>query len=130
MSQRVFRPSRAAVSALAVSLALAAAVPAAASGTDIQRAQLQELTRKLVDAGAPGVIVRVDDGRGRPIEIAEQAAWTRPDHVIRPGDEYRVASSTKTMMATLVLQLVASGELALTDSVDKWLPGKVCGLGP
>lgn len=120
-------------SALAVSLAVAAAFPAAAaatpsaawSGTEAQRAQLQQLARKLVEAGAPGVIVRVDDGRGRPVEIAEQATWTRQDHLLKAGDQFRMGSNTKTMVATLVLQLVAEGRLALTDPVEKWLPGKV-----
>jgi D-alanyl-D-alanine carboxypeptidase len=128
-----------AASALAVSLAVspavavafpaaAAATPAVArSGTEAQRAQLQRLARKLVDAGAPGVVVRVDDGRGRPVEIAEQAPWTRRDHLLKVRDEFRMGSNTKTMMATLVLQLVAEGKLALTDPVDKWLPGKVPG---
>ncbi|MFF5207619.1 serine hydrolase domain-containing protein [Streptosporangium sp. NPDC000396] len=121
------------VSALAMSLTVAASFPAAAaappsaarSGTMAQRAQLQQLARRLVDAGAPGVIVRADDGRGRPVEIAEQAPWTRRDHLLKVGDEFRMGSSTKTMMATLVLQLASEGRLALTDPVEKWLPGKV-----
>ncbi|WP_243726051.1 serine hydrolase domain-containing protein [Actinomadura rubrisoli] len=118
-------------SALAASLAVA--VPAAASatpsttrdGTEAQRARLQQLARKVVEAGAPGVIVRVDDGRGRPVEIAEQAAWSRRDHLLKVGDEFRMGSNTKTMVAALVLQLVAEGRLALGDPVEKWLPGKV-----
>jgi D-alanyl-D-alanine carboxypeptidase len=103
--------------------------PAAAArtgnGTEAQRIQLDQLARKLVEAGAPGVIVRVDDGHGKPVEIAEQAPWTRNDHRLRAGDEFRMASNTKTMTATLVLQLVAEGKLALTDPVEKWLPGQV-----
>jgi D-alanyl-D-alanine carboxypeptidase len=94
-------------------------------GTASTRAQLQQLARKLVDEGVPGVIVRVDDGHGRPIEISEQAAWTKKDHLLRADDEVREASNTKTVMATLVLQLVAEHRLALTDPVDKWLPGQV-----
>lgn len=90
-----------------------------------RRAQLERLVRELMAAGAPGVIVRVDDGHGRPIRIAEQAAWSRPDHRLRAEDEFRMGSNTKTMMATLVLQLVAEGRLALTDPVEKWLPGQV-----
>jgi D-alanyl-D-alanine carboxypeptidase len=143
MYQRIFfsdrgvRPRRlhvvVAASALAVNLAVAAAFPTAATatpagggnGTQGQRAALRQLARELVDAGAPGVIVRVDDGRHRPVEIAEQAPWTRPDHLLGAGDEFRMASNTKTMMATLVLQQVALGRLALTDPVEKWLPGKV-----
>ncbi|GGS66763.1 serine hydrolase [Nonomuraea spiralis] len=114
----------------AVGLALAAAFPAGAvaapAGNETQ-ARLRQLAREVVAAGAPGVLVRVDDGRGRPVEIAEQAAWTRRDHVLKAGDEFRMGSSTKTMMAVLVLGLAAEGRLALTDPVDKWLPGKVPG---
>ncbi|MFF4542124.1 serine hydrolase domain-containing protein [Streptomyces aureus] len=94
-------------------------------GTADTRAHLRDLARKLVDAGVPGVIVRVGDGHGRPIEISEQAAWTKKDHRLRADDEVREASNTKTVMATLVLQLVAEHRLALTDPVDKWLPGQV-----
>ncbi|WP_271223428.1 serine hydrolase, partial [Streptosporangium carneum] len=135
MSQRVFSLDRAVrprglrmvtASALAVSLAVAAAPSAAAAATPsaawsdakAQRAQLQQLAQELVDAGAPGVIVRVDDGRGRPVEIAAQATWTRRDHLLKVGDEFRMGSNTKTMIATLVLQLVAEGRLALTDPVE------------
>ncbi|MFG3585863.1 serine hydrolase domain-containing protein [Streptomyces sp. NPDC047990] len=96
-----------------------------ADGTSETRAHLRELARKLVEAGVPGVIVRVDDGHGRPVEISEQAAWTKKDHLLRADDEVREASNTKTVMATLVLQLVAEHRLALSDPVAKWLPGQV-----
>ncbi|MFD0890686.1 serine hydrolase domain-containing protein, partial [Streptosporangium algeriense] len=91
--------------------------------------RLRRLARELVAAGAPGVIARIDDGHGRPVEIAEQAPWTRKDHLLTAGDEFRVGSSTKTMMAVLVLQLVAEGRVALSDPVEKWLPGRVPGGG-
>ncbi|MFI6504914.1 serine hydrolase domain-containing protein [Nonomuraea typhae] len=107
-------------------MSVAAASPATAAATPYTAGnELRKLARELVAAGAPGVIVRVDDGRGRPVEIAEQAAWTRRDHLLKADDEFRVASNTKTMTATLVLQLAAEGKLALTDPVEKWLPGKV-----
>jgi D-alanyl-D-alanine carboxypeptidase len=119
------------VSALVASLAVAPVFPAAAApaavSSNTQDAQLDRLARELVAAGAPGVIVRVDDGRGRPVEIAEQARWTTADHLLRAEDEFREGSNTKTVMATLVLQLVAEGRLALTDPVAKWLPGRVPG---
>lgn len=92
---------------------------------DPERAQLTELARKVVAAGAPGVIVRVDDGRGRPIEVVEQAAWAARDQRLRPDDEFRMGSNTKTMVATIVLQLVAENRLSLTDPVARWLPGQV-----
>jgi D-alanyl-D-alanine carboxypeptidase len=87
--------------------------------------QLTRLAQQDVDAGAPGVIVRVDDGTGPAIEIARQASWTRPDHTLAAGDQFRIGSSTKTMVATVVLQLVAEHRLALTDPVEKWLPGLI-----
>ncbi|WJV50613.1 serine hydrolase domain-containing protein [Streptomyces flavofungini] len=97
-----------------------------AAGVDApRRAQLERLARKVVAAGAPGVIVRVDDGVGRPVEVVEQAPWARADQRLRGGDEFRMGSNTKTMMATLVLQLVGEGKLALTDPVEKWLPGRI-----
>ncbi|QEV57681.1 class A beta-lactamase-related serine hydrolase [Streptomyces spectabilis] len=102
--------------------------PATDSGSRAQqRDRLAQLARKVVAAGAPGVMVRVDDGRGKPVEVAEQAPWARSEHRLRLSDEFRMGSNTKTMMATLVLQLTAEGKLALTDPVDKWLPGQVPG---
>jgi D-alanyl-D-alanine carboxypeptidase len=38
---------------------------------------------------------------------------------------FPVGSVTKTMVATVVLQLVEDGELRLSDSVEHWLPGLV-----
>lgn len=108
------------VAAVALTMGLVAA-PAAADPTD----RLRQLAQHLIDAGAPGVIVRVDDGHGRPVEFAEQAPWTREDHRLDADDEFRMGSNTKTVMATLVLQLVARGRLQLTDPVQKWLSGQV-----
>ncbi|MFL6125568.1 serine hydrolase domain-containing protein [Actinophytocola sp.] len=117
------------VSVLAVGVAVAGEGPAAATteAAAARRVELDRLARELVNAGAPGVIVRVDDGAGQPVEIAEQARWARRDHLLRAGDEFREGSNTKTVMATLVLQLVAEGRLALSDPVEKWLPGQVPG---
>jgi len=42
---------------------------------------------------------------------------------MRPGLAYRVASVTKPVVATVVLQLVAKGRLSLSDTVESWLPG-------
>ncbi|MDQ0776388.1 D-alanyl-D-alanine carboxypeptidase [Streptomyces aurantiacus] len=110
----------------------AAQQPSAPVGADVsQRArpaaltELTELARQDVDAGAPGVIVRVDDGHGRPIEIARQVSWSRADHTLAAKDEFRMGSNTKTMVATVVLQLVAEHRLKLSDPVDAWLPGLV-----
>ncbi len=86
---------------------------------------LAGLAQQDVDAGAPGVIVRVDDGSGPAVEVARQAAWTRADHALVASDAFRMGSNTKTMVATVVLQLVAEQRLQLTDPVGKWLPSLI-----
>ena len=103
---------------LAAALVTTGAVTA--SATD----RLTGLAEDLVAAGAPGVVVRVDDGR-RVTELARQARWTLRDHRLRPSDQFRVASNTKTVTATIALQLVAEGVLDLEDPVEQWLPGVV-----
>lgn len=118
-------PSAAATSHERASAGPRTVSPVAHDGKASTRAHLRALVRELVDEGMPGVSVRVDDGHGTPIEVSGQAAWTTKDHRLRADDEVREASNTKTMMATLVLQLVAEHKLALTDPVSKWLPGQV-----
>lgn len=39
-----------------------------------------------------------------------------------PHDRFRIASVTKTFVATVVLQLAQEGTLSLDDSVERWLP--------
>jgi D-alanyl-D-alanine carboxypeptidase len=113
-------------------LLIAAVVAAVSAGSTVvadaapgARGGLSELVRRTVDAGAPGVVVRVDSGYGPPIELARQAPWTAADHRLSAGDELRVGSNTKTMVATMVLQLVGEKRLGLADPVEKWLPGLV-----
>ncbi|MFI5911743.1 serine hydrolase domain-containing protein [Dactylosporangium sp. NPDC051541] len=100
--------------------AYAAPDAAAASGSALAR-----LVDADIAAGAPGVVVRIDDGRHRPVTIARQAAWTRADHRLAAGDQFRMGSNTKTMVATVALQLVAEGRLRLSDPVERYLPGLV-----
>ncbi|MEV5597828.1 serine hydrolase domain-containing protein [Streptomyces sp. NPDC052496] len=89
--------------------------------------RLAGLAQQAADEGSAGVIVRIVRGSGAPLEIARQAAWTEADHRLAPGDQFRVGSNTKTVTATLVLQLVAAGKVGLADPVEKWLPGVVRG---
>ncbi|GHC18202.1 D-alanyl-D-alanine carboxypeptidase [Streptomyces anthocyanicus] len=90
-------------------------------------ARLARLAQQAADTGSLGVIVRVDSGDGKPVEIARQAAWTKNDHHLAAGDRFRVGSNTKTVTATLVLQQVAQQKISLDDTVEKWLPGLVKG---
>ena len=100
--------------------------PSAAPGSpsvDLS-AELRARAGQLLDQGAIGAVVRVDDGN-RVVQFAVGLADLKPRRDLEPGDEFRVGSTTKTFMAALVLQLVAEGRLALDDTVDRWLPGQL-----
>jgi D-alanyl-D-alanine carboxypeptidase len=87
--------------------------------------QLTEVADEAMAAGVPGVIVRVNDGHGPVENIVRQAPWSVADHKLGANDEFRMGSNTKTITATLVLQLVARHRVALDDPIEKWLPGAV-----
>ncbi|MEW1721719.1 serine hydrolase domain-containing protein [Streptomyces sp. NPDC093109] len=94
-------------------------------GKTDKKARLAQLAQQVVEAGAPGTIVRVDDGGGRPVEITRQASWTEADGALAASDEFRMGSNTKTMVATVILQLVAEERIELSDPVEQVLPGLV-----
>lgn len=106
----------------------AAAKPVAV-GARPDHVQLQSLMDELVDNGIPGVLATVDDGPGRAWRGASGAARLDPRVPLRPSARFRVGSITKSMVATVVLQLVGEGTLRLDDSVERWLPGIVPGGG-
>ncbi|MFF1374912.1 serine hydrolase domain-containing protein [Streptomyces sp. NPDC058308] len=114
---------------LACSGTSSAATTASARDASTARAgkQLAGLAQTAADQGSLGVIVRVDRGRGKPVTTARQASWTKADHRLGVDDKFRVGSNTKTVTATLVLQLVAQHRIDLADPVEKWLPGVVRG---
>jgi D-alanyl-D-alanine carboxypeptidase len=85
---------------------------------------LREITRGLVASGAPGAVAVLRttneiDG------AAAGVAQIRPRLMMHIADRYRIASVTKTFVATVVLQLVAKGRIRLSDAVERWLPGLV-----
>src|SRR6195952_5967914 len=103
--------------------------PAAAKSLSVaagpSHAQLQSLMDELVINGMPGVLTTVDDGPGPAWKGASGAASLNPRVPLRPSARFRVGSITKSMVATVVLQLVGEGTLRLDDSVERWLPGVV-----
>jgi D-alanyl-D-alanine carboxypeptidase len=78
----------------------------------------------LVDAGATGVSALVDDGDGVG-RFAVGSARLDPPLALRPADQFRVGSITKTAVSVVALQLAEQGRLSLRDSVESWLPGVV-----
>ncbi|MGP4104893.1 serine hydrolase domain-containing protein [Nonomuraea sp. KM90] len=125
---RAFR--RVAVTALAAALLAGAAAPAlatadgkatpkAAAGQD--RPELQKAIQAIADAGFLGVQARVNDERGEWVGSAGQrklGANAKPP----ANGRFRIGSSTKPFVATLVLQLVADGKIGLDAPVADYLP--------
>ncbi|MFG2647018.1 serine hydrolase domain-containing protein [Streptomyces sp. NPDC048436] len=117
----------AAVVAMTVTAGAFAAPALASSPGDRHRA-----TRKAMEAAVnengPGVTAQAKDRHGTwnaAAGIGDLERQTpRGAH-----DRYRVGSITKTFVSTVVLQLVAEGELSLDDKVGRWLPGVVEGHG-
>ncbi len=69
--------------------------------------EVQRLLDQLVAAGAPG---------------APRGSTTSTAVSMRPGLHFRAGSLTKSLVATVVLQLVAEGRLSLSDALERWLP--------
>jgi D-alanyl-D-alanine carboxypeptidase len=78
----------------------------------------------VLEAGATGMIARVDDD-SRVTTVTLGAARLEPRRPITVNDQVRVGSITKSMVATVVLQLVGERRLRLNDSIEDWLPGVV-----
>jgi len=86
--------------------------------------RLQRIVRGLVAARAPGALAFMR----MPKAVRSAAAGfasLQPRVQMRAADRYRVASVTKTFVATVVLQLAGEGKLSLDDPVERWLPGTV-----
>ncbi|WP_208614367.1 serine hydrolase domain-containing protein [Streptomyces yokosukanensis] len=115
--------------ALLVSAALAAPAVAAADGPGGAR---HTATRKAIEAavaaGVPGATVTARDAHGTWSATAGTGDL-RTGAPRSTADRYRVASITKSFVATVLLQLEAEGRLSLDDTVDRWLPGVVHGHG-
>jgi D-alanyl-D-alanine carboxypeptidase len=91
-------------------------------------AGLQQAADKLVADGQPGVIVMTR--RGHEVShVTAGVADLATGQPMRPWDRVHIGSTTKSFVATVVLQLVAEGRLSLDDSVQKWLPGVIHGHG-
>ncbi len=52
-------------------------------------------------------------------------ASLRTGLAVEPDDLFQVGSITKPMVATVVLQLMETGQLSLEDTLDRWLPNNL-----
>jgi D-alanyl-D-alanine carboxypeptidase len=100
--------------------------PESASGSApaTERTRLQRIVRQLVAGGAPGAValVRTPVGiDGVAAGYADLGSRTR----MQASDGFRIASVTKTFVATIVLELEAEHRLDIDEPVERWLPGLV-----
>ncbi|SDO22051.1 D-alanyl-D-alanine carboxypeptidase [Streptomyces sp. cf386] len=122
--------------ALGVATLLAADVATAAAATAVGRSagpssveQLRQDTEAIHALGVSGVQARVIAPDGRQSVATSGTADLNTGRPVRSDGSFRMASTSKTLVATVVLQLEAEGRLSLDDTVDHWLPGVVRGNG-
>jgi D-alanyl-D-alanine carboxypeptidase len=84
--------------------------------------ELERVLAELTSADGPGAIAFVRTPRGAWQHAAGQALGHVP---AASSDRFDIASTTKTFVATVVLQLVGEGTLKLDDNLASWLPGRI-----
>jgi D-alanyl-D-alanine carboxypeptidase len=118
------RPKLIALLAGVVAVACLATPAVAAADSARSTARLQRALDRVVDAGAPGAIALVRSG-DRTIRLSSGYANLEPMTPIRVRDVIRIGGLTKSFVATVALQLVGEGKLALDDTLERWVPGAI-----
>ncbi|GAA2208707.1 serine hydrolase domain-containing protein [Nonomuraea monospora] len=101
---------------------VAAAVTTGGAAVDVRA----DLAKIVAGDGATAALARVSDGHrtwSGAVGVRDVERGGRPS----PNGYFRIGSVTKTFVATVVLQLVDEGELALDDPIERHLPGLVPG---
>lgn len=131
MTARRHRSVRTGVVGLAVAATAATVFTAPAAQASTGGAGHEETRRALeavVRDGIPGVAGQARTGN-RVWQGAAGVGNLRTGAPRTADDRFRIASITKTFVATVMLQLESEGRLDLDDTVDTWLPGVVRGHG-
>ncbi|MBG9855769.1 serine hydrolase domain-containing protein [Bacillus wiedmannii] len=91
------------------------------------RTSIEQVIDKAADAkNVPGVIVTVKNGEASWAYASGEGNIER-NHKVDADSAFRIGSTTKTFVATVVLQLAGEKKLSLDDTVEKWLPGLIKG---
>ncbi|QFR97438.1 serine hydrolase [Streptomyces tsukubensis] len=115
--------------ALAPTTARASSTPSTAQAPAPHHAStLQKDADALRDSGVTGVSVRLETPEG--VRVVRGGTGDLSTGRPVPRDGYvRIGSTTKTFVATVLLQLAGEGRLSLDDTLEDWLPGVVRGGG-
>jgi D-alanyl-D-alanine carboxypeptidase len=111
------------LSLLAVA-AVAAPAPASAHPSGLQRH-----ADAIHALGLPGAQARLVTESGRHHVATSGFGDLATGRPVPPDGRFRIASTGKSFVATVTLQLVGEGRLRLDDTVERWLPGVVRGNG-
>jgi D-alanyl-D-alanine carboxypeptidase len=91
--------------------------------------ELQRDADAILALGVTGVQARVITENGEHVTVTAGVAETVGNQPVDPDGFFRIGSDTKPFVATVALQLVGEGALALDDTVEEHLPGVVAGNG-
>ncbi len=89
---------------------------------EIPTAELSAALDALVEAGAPAAVVQVRNGEDEWSGAAGEMTAEGGGAAVADST-FRIASITKSMVATVILQIVDEGALTLDDDVEETLPG-------
>ncbi|AQW54352.1 serine hydrolase domain-containing protein [Streptomyces violaceusniger] len=113
------------VAALAVIVPLLAAPAASAAAPGCDTKPIEKALKELGSADASGISVTVKSPRCGVRNAGVGLADLRTGREVVGNEHSRIASNTKTWVATVVLQLVGEGRIKLDDTVDHYLPGLI-----
>lgn len=122
------RTATALVAAIAASVLTIPAASATAESPHPAQDSLRDRVGAVMETGTVGAVARSTGPRGQR-SAAAGVIDKATGEAARPGDRFRIASASKTFVATVVLQLAGEGRLSLDDTVEDWLPGVVSGNG-
>lgn len=84
---------------------------------------LPVITEQMEQMQVPGLVAIVETPGGDVYEVALGVADVATGEPMEVSDHFRIGSITKTLTATVILQLVEEGKLALDDQLAPYFPG-------
>ncbi|MEU6091689.1 serine hydrolase domain-containing protein [Streptomyces sp. NPDC047085] len=102
---------------------------ATTSAPGYRQDDLRRDTDAIQALGITGVQARVTTASGRDLVATAGVAVAGTNRPVPRDGYFRIASTGKALMATVILQLADEGKLSLDDTVDRWLPGLIDGNG-
>ncbi|HDR4909517.1 TPA: beta-lactamase family protein, partial [Bacillus cereus] len=98
------------------------------TSTQRDRTSVKQAMRDTLQLGYPGILAKIYKG-GKTWSYAAGIADLRTKKPMKTDFRFRIGSTTKTFIATVLLQLAGENRLNLDDSIEKWLPGIIQGNG-